>query len=476
MVIMGALAACTAVLGVCMWRAARDTALLRQKSLAQRARRGARRLEIMEARLSGRPVPAAMSNRTARELMRQYEATGRKAPVDSFFSRAAAQSDFEQHYRVPPRIVSMIARDIGHLICLNRSSYPAEFQIMVYFFRLGHLGGEYSTVSTHFGISFASVARVSNRVCDAINQCLVPRLIRFPRTLDEMREKAAEFERLSPLPGTVAAVDGCLIPVLLKPGDISVRDALMSHKYTVSINLMAVCDAQMRVLAMHCGFGGRTHDARVLRDSGLHAQLDRLISPFPAYHILGDPAFPLSTFLLRRYPGDDAQRAIDRADDDYSQPRLFNVVQSAQRIRVEHLFAALKGRFRALRIGVNVNNFRNMASHVCAAVAVHNFCIDHFRPGDTPGKDLPADTAEEPPKLLRLAEKYPVMISNKSTPSRTQTSPGAVKREALAQRLFEGDLRDAARRYIRLRRRKMEARASRRHVSARERALRGTRR
>ena len=108
-------------------------------------------------------------------------------------------------------------------------------------------------------------------------------------------------------------------------------------------------DHQRIFTDIYIGWSGRVHDARVFSNSDLF-QKGQNVQLLPDWKkdingievplvILGDPAYPLLTWLMKLYP---EYMGMPRKN------RRFNYNLSRARIIVEHTFGGVKGRWRCL--------------------------------------------------------------------------------------------------------------------------------
>ncbi|CAH1979601.1 unnamed protein product [Acanthoscelides obtectus] len=84
------------------------------------------------------------------------------------------------------------------------------------------------------------------------------------------------------------------------------------------------------------------------------------------YHLIGDSAFALRTWLITPYRGDNVTR----------KQKFHNYCLSSDRVKIEHCFAAYKGRWRRVQY-INTYNICKAVEIATAACDLHNFCILH---------------------------------------------------------------------------------------------------
>lgn len=125
-------------------------------------------------------------------------------------------------------------------------------------------------------------------VCAAISSHLKPVYVRLPSSL-ECIFMASAVEDKTGFPGVCGYVDGTHIPVKAPAWD---RDSYINRKGFPSVNVLAVCDNNMRFTYVYADRAGSVHDARVLRVSALGQMLECQTWPIQEnLHILVTPYY-----------------------------------------------------------------------------------------------------------------------------------------------------------------------------------------
>ena len=115
--------------------------------------------------------------------------------------------------------------------------------------------------------------------------------------------KKREFIQVAGFSDVIGVIDGTHVKILA-PKEFEAE--YVNRKRQHSINVQIVFDKNFRILDIVAQWPGSTHDARILRESGLHAAFERGIIP-AGCHLLGDSGYPskrwLLTPFLRPQPG-----------------------------------------------------------------------------------------------------------------------------------------------------------------------------
>ncbi|CAH1968616.1 unnamed protein product [Acanthoscelides obtectus] len=168
--------------------------------------------------------------------------------------------------------------------------------------------------------------------------------------------------------GVIGAVDGTHIFVKVEK---SQQDSYIDRYRRTSINLMAICDSNTLFTYVFLGYPGSAHDSRVFENSIMCKNIERHGPNFyfldtQKYHLIGDSAFALRTWLITPYRGDNVTR----------KQKFHNYCLSSDRVKIEHCFGAYKGRWRRVQY-INTYNICKAVEIATAACVLHNFCILH---------------------------------------------------------------------------------------------------
>lgn len=232
-------------------------------------------------------------------------------------------------------------------------------------------GSNFKTVANLFGVSRAIVCLAVHAVTNAIVEHLMPTFIKFP-TGQRLEEVVNGFRVKYGFPQCLGAIDGTHIPVT---PPASYKDDFRNRKGWHSVNAQCVVDHELMFLDVFVGWPGRSHDARVFRNSPLYLRHEEGCPMFPQRPrivegreiplvLLGDPAYPLQDWLMKPYRAGANMTA---------EQRRFNYCLSRSRMVVERAFGRLKGRWRVLMKTMETNISR-APSIFLACCVLHNIC------------------------------------------------------------------------------------------------------
>lgn len=217
-------------------------------------------------------------------------------------------------------------------------------------------------VGDRFGVSRGHAYRILNKFTRLLSGH-ASNFIKWP-SREEVMDVAAEFnQQPGSYPGVVGCVDGSYIPIPQPSQDAA---SYYCRKGYHCIILQAVCSKKLIFTDIYVGWPGSVNDARVWRNSPLYQRLvENPESLPPNTHLIGDKAYPLSTFLM--VPFKDNGHLTENQ-------RKHNRVLSKTRIAIEHAFGHLKNAFRCLQF-LNRIKMQNLKHVVMSTCILHNIRI-----------------------------------------------------------------------------------------------------
>ncbi|VEN52801.1 unnamed protein product [Callosobruchus maculatus] len=143
-------------------------------------------------------------------------------------------------------------------------------------------------------------------------------------------------------------------------------NSYINRKGYPSILLQGICDNKKLFLDVYAGESGSLNDARLFTKSDIFGRISNGEIDFPNnIHLIGDVAYPLSTYLLVGFED----------NGNLSEPqKLFNRKLSQSRIVIENAFGILKGRFRRLKF-LETKRLDLIALLIISSCILHNLCI-----------------------------------------------------------------------------------------------------
>ncbi|XP_016418989.1 putative nuclease HARBI1 [Sinocyclocheilus rhinocerous] len=253
-----------------------------------------------------------------------------------------------------------------------RVSVPLQKRVAIVLWKLA-TNSEYRSVSHLFGVGISTACDCVKDFCSSVENILLPEVITIPQA-EKLKELSLNFEQRWGLPQCVGAIDGSHIPILAPQ---EYHTEYFNRKRWYSIVLQAVVDAKGLFWNVFAGLPGSLHDARVLRLSALWELAERrhlfaqqyrnINGQDVGFYILGDAAYPLTSWLMKPFPDNGFLTA---------QQQVYNHKTSKARVVVENAFGRLKGRWRCL-LKRNDCNLERVKSMVLTCCVLHNLCETH---------------------------------------------------------------------------------------------------
>lgn len=230
--------------------------------------------------------------------------------------RELADEDPRTYYRllgVNLEFFNLILGRIEHKISKRdtsmRRAIPPKLRLQVL---LRHMRAamSYQDLSAEFRIGVATVCKIIKQVSVAIVEELCDEVLKCPTTVEEWLRISKNWENDTEFPHVLGAMDGTHIPIQKPIGSGSL---FYNYKKFCSIVMMALVDANYKVLWCDIGAHGCCSDAQIFNYSTLKAKIEsNEINFSPAkplddenfdlpYYIVSDEAFALDTWLMKPY-------------------------------------------------------------------------------------------------------------------------------------------------------------------------------
>ena len=283
------------------------------------------------------------------------------------------EEEWRENFRVSKTTFNKFCNELRPFLQKKRTSMRAPLDVKTRVaITLYYLcdEGRYRKVANAFGIGRSTVSTVIKEVTELISKKLGPKLIKFPTTTEEVEKSVNFFYKQHGFPQCLGAIDGT---------HVSIKQPLENHtdylnrKGQYSINIQAVCDYRYCFTDVVIKWPGSVHDARMFTNSDLNKKFKDGTIPFCCKEIvgeipvpvciLGDPAYPLLSFLMKECPEGGTTPA----------EQFFGYRLSSARMVIECAFGHLKGRFGVLRSPMDVK-LSDFPMVIYSCFVLHNFC------------------------------------------------------------------------------------------------------
>ncbi|KAL0852377.1 hypothetical protein ABMA28_000574 [Loxostege sticticalis] len=136
-------------------------------------------------------------------------------------------------------------------------------------------------------------------------------------------------------PGVLGCIDGTHVAII-RPKDY--EEAFFNRKMYHFLNVLVICDADLRILHVDASFGGASHDSHIWNLCPVKAGMQRLHEMGQIFWFLGDSVYAqrpwMMTHILNAHPGSPEEH--------------YTNMHVQARNTAERCFGILKTRFRCL--------------------------------------------------------------------------------------------------------------------------------
>ena len=233
-----------------------------------------------------------------------------------------------------------------------RQEISVETQVAAFLYYISD-EGRYRKTTNAIGISRSSVSLIVKWVSSEIVRQMATVIVKLPQTKGDVETLASNFLEVHDFHECIGVIDGTHIEII-QPKEHYCES--ISRKGHTSINAQAVCDYKYWFLDVVVKWPESVHDARIFRNSSINKMFKE--GKIPACEkslipdgdpvsvcLLGDPAHPLLSYIMKEFPGGGAN----------NRERLFSDRLSSARITIQNSFGRLKGRFGCLQRAMDID-------------------------------------------------------------------------------------------------------------------------
>ncbi|KAL6596004.1 hypothetical protein ACP70R_047368 [Stipagrostis hirtigluma subsp. patula] len=224
-------------------------------------------------------------------------------------------------------------------------------------------------MADRFGRSMDTVSRKFGQVLDA--------MVSFADTVLKPRDPTFstvhhKLQRFSPyFDGCIGAIDGTHIPVSVEE---AAHDDFINRKGFTSLNVLVVCDLDMRFIFVATGKRGAAHDMAVFREAVTSST--KFPHPPKGKYYLVDSGYQLTEGYMAPYRKNRYHLSEFQAKGPENLCEIFNYHHSSIRSVIERSFGALKSKWQIMK-GIPLYPREKQSNIILACFALHNFAMEH---------------------------------------------------------------------------------------------------
>ncbi|XP_025267356.1 putative nuclease HARBI1 isoform X1 [Camponotus floridanus] len=196
--------------------------------------------------------------------------------------------DFHARFRLSKNsvitVLAEIEQEISHKTELNNAISPIDQLLLT--LRFYATGSHFLSAADFSGVSKTSSHRIIHHVTAAIVR-LRPRYIKFPMLADEIKREQIQFFNIARFPRVIGCIDCTHIKIQSFGGNNV--EYFRNRKGYFSINVQAICNANLEITDLVSRWQGSVHDATIFNNSRIRALFEagtfpyRIVQEFPYF-------------------------------------------------------------------------------------------------------------------------------------------------------------------------------------------------
>ena len=266
---------------------------------------------------------------------------------------------FKERFRLRRHVFLLLLSKIEGAIftsCPKKASPIPAIQVLICLQYLSTNKFQLS-IADEFNISQATISRIVYKVSRVISSLARTEINMQPRSLSDVKN---EFYSIAHFPGVVGALDCSHVPII-SPGGIY-AELYRNRKGYFSVNIQAVCDANLIFTNMVARWYGSAHDSRIFHNSALRDDLENGVLNGI---ILGDNGYPCKRYLMTPFLNPQTPAEI-----------RFNRAHKKTRNKIECAFGVWKRRFPVLSTPIRIK-LTSVPYIILGTAVLHNFARRH---------------------------------------------------------------------------------------------------
>lgn len=257
----------------------------------------------------------------------------------------------------------------------RRSSIPLHLRVLATMHFLGH--GSFQKAVGLSGwtcMSQTLISRSISEVCKLITEHLLQLWVNFPINFDQENENKLRFYENWGMRGIIGVIDGTHVEIIAPPRtDVDHPPFVyINRKGKHSINVMLICDANQKLLAIDARYPGSVHDSAIFRTSEVRNHLrNKYNMGQRGSYLIGDSGYGSEPWLLTPF----LQTQQNTPEERYN-----TLLKSARNV-IERTNGIWKRRFSCLSRHRTLLYHPSRAAYIIYACAVlHNMALHEHIP------------------------------------------------------------------------------------------------
>ncbi|KAJ2953840.1 hypothetical protein O0L34_g1469 [Tuta absoluta] len=224
-------------------------------------------------------------------------------------------------------------------------------------------GSHQKSVGKDFNLTISqkSISRIIKIIIEGLN-IVLDQWVVFPATATQREQIKEGFHRKFNFPETIGCLDGTFVEIACPGND---EEAFYDIKGQYSIHAQLICDADMKVIAICCRFGGALMNADIWDKMKISQFIKNINRQGETGWLLADSKYPQRPWLMTPIP--HARQGTPESQ--------YNHYHSRTKTCIDDCVKRLKGRWQCLHKRPLHYTPQTAAKIINACAVLHNLCI-----------------------------------------------------------------------------------------------------